>query len=80
MAIKLRTLIKDPKARRRLTRRSKATDLKCCVCQKPFTEWQERAEGTIQITVGLVCSGCYYKALGEAVEKSPIPSPRVRRG
>ena len=73
MAILLKDLIADPKKLETL----KLQGQKCAYCQ---VDLQEAITGKRKAPKGCACSDCYYMLLGEAVEQSPIVSPRVRRG
>lgn len=49
-------------------------DFNCAVCRNPIDE-----DG-YKIGKKQVCSDCYYKSLGEVIEKYPIYVPRLHRG
>ena len=50
---------------------------KCALCgevlQETRTGCREMADGTFR------CSDCYFDGLGDALERVPVPQPRVRR-
>ncbi len=53
---------------------------KCAKCENCGIVLQETITGNRAGSNGRVCSDCYFKELGEVVEKYPIGTLRVRRG
>ena len=50
---------------------------KCRSCHRPL---QETITGCRKTRRGYLCSDCYFKELGEGVERHPIGIPRMHRG
>ncbi len=52
----------------------KRPEPECCMCRKPMTEERhETSEGT-------ACGDCYFRKLGDEIEKHPLGNAGIRRG